>query len=530
MGAQLAPITKQVPLLNGCCANLSLDTGRSVDLYVGDSASALAVSEFEGGDGGAKESYYKDWDTLRGILAAGDVVLVRGSWLEEVYRRGETLPRRQDLPPQAVWPLEELMTRVKDHRVPTPQILSISYTWLSREHPDPEGFHLRAFAPLLRHFARHCKLGVDNLAIFIDWCSMPQAPRSQGDEAAYQRALNTIDVWYAHWLVEVWLLTRVPDGATLYEDRGWTKFERAVATLTRSPESTLDLGLLHGGWKSWGQVANDCQAERRPPETPERFAADLNRKTFGIREDEGMVAGLYREAFDRALHQEVQLWYAGLGWSDREAQELAQLLKLCGSTLRDLELRGNEIASSGAAALADALPFCSALERLSLDGNCIGKDAQQALRDAWQRCGKPRFGLELGEQNFRPRNNAATPQSGGRASGDSPQGRGLRAGSGLSVGLTPTGSSAAASEQLNQLLARQAAFEARIESSVARLTDGLVEVADAVGARQRRMGAGTPTHAGRSGPLGSPVGAAAGSSMSASPMPSLVGTGPMGFR
>merc|ERR1719203_857381 len=100
------------------------------------------------------------------------------------------------------------MIHVKDHRKPTPPILSISYSWLSGSHPDPEGFHLRVFAPLLKHFARHCKIGVDSLAIFIDWCSLPQLPRTHAEESAYMRALQHIDLWYAHWLVEVWLLTR----------------------------------------------------------------------------------------------------------------------------------------------------------------------------------------------------------------------------------------------------------------------------------------------------------------------------------
>jgi len=512
MGNQLAPI------LDGCC--IGKDDGLIVDLEFPGSAAALSVSE--GGDGlNAKEAYYKEWDSIRDALYSQDVVLIRGDWLEEVYRQGNTLPRRQDLPPQAVWPVEELMQRVKDHRQPTPQVLSISYSWLTRDHPDPDGYHLRSFAPLLRHFARHCKITVDSLAIFLDWCSLPQKPRVKVEEVAYQRALRSIDLWYAHWLVEVWLLTRVPDGATPYEDRGWPKFERALATLTSPPESTLDLGLLRGGWKSWGQVANDCQAQRRPPETPENFAADLINKAFSQREDESFVSEKYHEVFERALGQEGQLWYAGLGWGDREAQELAQLLPLCGSTLRDLELRGNEIASSGAAALAEALPLCDALERLSLDGNCIGSQAQQALTDAWQRTGKPRFGLEIGEQNFRPRN--ATPgilrdvSSGGGSRGDTPpgmkSGRGATPQSTQSGGMLGGGSgSAAASEQLNQLLARQAAFEARIESSVARLTDGLVEVADAVGARQRRPqglpspagGAGTPSALGSAvGPFGS---------------------------
>mmetsp|Transcript_10341 Transcript_10341/g.22810 ORF Transcript_10341/g.22810 Transcript_10341/m.22810 type:complete len:505 (-) Transcript_10341:78-1592(-) len=466
-------------LVEGCCPNKDSGFAMGVD-YSSNNVATISVAEGIS-TANARDAHYTEWESIRKVLANQDIVLIRGNWLEEIYRRGDVLPRRQDLPAKAIWSAEDLMLNVRDQRRQTPQLLSISYTWLTREHPDPEGFHLRMFAPLLKHYARHKKMNTSDIAIFVDYCSLPQRPRSPAEEVMYRQALNNIDLWYSHSLVEVWLLTRVPDGVTPFEERGWPKFERALATLVNHNDATLDLGLLRYGWRTWTQVNNDCHAPTRPPELPETFTADLANKAFAVREDEHFLSQKYREVLDRLLGQEAQLWYANLGWSDREAQDLAQILPFCGRALRDLELRGNDIANLGAAALAEALPLCDALERLSLEGNCISKEAQQVLRDAWVRTGKPKFGLEIGEQNLRPRGVFGRDDGVGGRGGASPGGGGSGGG--------------AASEQLNQLLARQAAFEARIESSVARLTDGLVEVADAVGARQRRVsngGSGPP--------------------------------------
>jgi len=46
-----------------------------------------------------------------------------------------------------------LLRDFQDSERPTPQIVAISYSWLSYNHPDPEGFHLNIIGPLLRHFA-----------------------------------------------------------------------------------------------------------------------------------------------------------------------------------------------------------------------------------------------------------------------------------------------------------------------------------------------------------------------------------------
>jgi len=192
---------------------------------------------------------------------------------------------------------------------------------------------------------------------------------------------------------------------------------------------------------------------------------------------------MYAAAFEKYLLSEARFYYAGLAWGDVEVEELIKIMTLCADTLTDMELRANEVGDSGAMALAEAIPLCPSLKRLGLDCNHIGTKGQRAIVESWKRCNKPQFGLDLGEQSARspePSRSAATgstlsPDSGGSH-------RALE----RSSASTKSHSGASATEQLNQMLARQAAFESRIENSVARLSDGLVAIAEAVKVRPNR--------------------------------------------
>lgn len=423
--------------------------------------------------------YYKEWDSIIGALSGGDTLLVRASWIEKLHRRGSILPRRQELPHDAIWNAEELIQAVRDHNSPTPQIIALSYSWLSREHPDPEGFHLQTFVPLLKHFARRCKLGVDSVALFIDWCSLPQVERSTEESRSFARALRQVHLWYTHWRTEVWLLTRVPDGVTPYEERGWTTFEKAVSTLLKPPESVLDVGQLADGWKNWGQVLRECRARRSPPALPDIFTMDLLHKTFSHEKDQEWLALKYRQTFNHVLRSIDQLWFGCLDWGDTEAIELATILPLC-IRLEELELQGNDISDAGAAALAYVIPRCKALTRLGIAENVIGGAALLTMGDAWLNAGKHAHGLDTRNQRSPPKlgiaaGNQPVARQRQRTTSDAQQARG-----------PPRSRDMEGTEQLSALLARQAAFEARIETAVARLTVNLTEVSDTLGAGRRR--------------------------------------------
>jgi len=414
---------------------------------------------------------YREWDSIRAALETGDTVLIRGSWVEQVYYSGESLPCRQDLPDDAIWKVEDLMQDVQDYKRPTPQILALSHCWLSDEHPDPENFNLYTFAPLLRHFAQSCRVSTDSVAIFYDWCSLPQEPRDEAQEESFKRAMNYVELWYSHWKSQVWLLTGVPEEVSLYKERGWCHFERALATMALPTDQVLDLGALRQNWQNWTQVVRECQAPKMPPATPEQFDNDLYKRSFKHEEDRELCVPKYTEVFQEVMGSVTELWYGGLGWSDFEAEKLALVLPLC-TELREIELRGNIIADAGAYSLADALSQCPKLQVLDLEGNVLDRDGLRELGDAWVHAGKTSHYLKLGDQQTKPTSTAALKAAAFRAGHSDRQTDELSA------------------AQLTSLVARQAAFEARVMQAVSKMTGGLDEVADSAGLTKRELAQG----------------------------------------
>ena len=198
------------------------------------------------------------------------------------------LPRRQDLEanfPEAVMSLSELQalhrrfqdvaanaqrTRgayavpevgsAKDDGVDALPVLSVSHCWETAVHPDPECRTLRILAAELADggweaYDEHdmpagaptCGLplyrlwGFEEMGVFLDWCSLPQPPRTDAEGAAFRRAFASQDVWFAHTLVTSFIVTGQPDGrlSVPRERRGWPFYEEASARLLKkSPPAT----------------------------------------------------------------------------------------------------------------------------------------------------------------------------------------------------------------------------------------------------------------------------------------------------
>ena len=76
---------------------------------------------------------------------SGEVALLRGAWLIELHRKRWILPCRQELPPEALAKTPQSAEEEYQRK-----IVSLSYPWLTPQHPDPEGFHLHTLGALLR--------------------------------------------------------------------------------------------------------------------------------------------------------------------------------------------------------------------------------------------------------------------------------------------------------------------------------------------------------------------------------------------
>ena len=233
---------------------------------------------------GGNSNFYTSQTALqdaRSDLATAmmDVALIDAEWLLQLQDPPDC---RQGLPDEAFFretvDTEDVL------------VLAISYPWLTKEHPDPEGWHLAIIQHFLRLFFTLENKGKDKdyknvnrpptgqgkrVAIFWDWMSLFQAnyPGGQTDEqtASFKRALKSINIWYANCESMVWRQTKLPPsprpghgctcgkplltpacatcgGINPYPLRGWCFFELAVSEMITPSDRVLDLGLV---------VAND---------------------------------------------------------------------------------------------------------------------------------------------------------------------------------------------------------------------------------------------------------------------------------
>ncbi|CAK0893890.1 unnamed protein product [Prorocentrum cordatum] len=199
------------------------------------------------------------------------VRLVRMSWL--LQQRGTALNRRQELPEEAFVSADELRAVWEasgrggsDHVAP---IVTISFCWDSREHPDPNGVQLSMVIDTLETERRKYSdshgnfKGFSEMGVLWDWPSLLQgdpikateakaaalrqgktekdaqeaadeAKRTPAEKATFKRGLEeTIDLWYAHQATTVFLLTQHPRerGSARecgYDLSGWTTYDRAL--------------------------------------------------------------------------------------------------------------------------------------------------------------------------------------------------------------------------------------------------------------------------------------------------------------
>ena len=176
----------------------------------------------------AWKAKYIDTESLRAALVSGDTILLSGSWLLGHMR---PLPKRQELPDGSWWEAAALLGKprappecpVQLNSLDVP-FVALSYCWATPGHPDPTGEqaqHVRTATSLM------LKNMCEDIALFLDWCSLYQGPtRTDTEQESFKRALKDVNLWYAHCLTYVWLLTMVPKGVKPYKKRGWPRFEK----------------------------------------------------------------------------------------------------------------------------------------------------------------------------------------------------------------------------------------------------------------------------------------------------------------
>ena len=332
-----------------------------------------------------------------GIDANADIRLLTSGYVIELWKSSGRFAKRQDLPEKAFLPR------------PSRHVVAISYGWLEKGDPDPDGWHLGILGPLLDLFVRNLiQVGqaatADDVGFFIDFCCLWQAPREGARKASFDRGLRLTNYVYANRFVFVWAQTKMPPGiARDYWSRGWTYFELVVGSLVKmhvglsayTPSEwevkqddsytrkafmdarLLDLAKLEPSEEDvrmgrrgansaikvaelprFHEVARVCSGGvRKPPLAPAAFTAELERRQFtNGRTDHDAVLELYQRTLDEVLASVTELQFVEAGWQDAQFQQLAEVLPRA-TRLRTLQLYNNGyVTDKGAAALVASLP------------------------------------------------------------------------------------------------------------------------------------------------------------------------------
>ena len=346
-----------------------------------------------------------------GLDDSADIRLLDAVHVIETARAGGRFQKRQDLPSSAF--LTERPT----------YIIALSYAWLTKGDPDPDGWHIGIVGPLLDLFVRSATAANDGAAVsvgfFIDFCCLWQAPRTEAQQASFDRGLGNVNYLYANRKVFVWAQTKMPPGTERdYWARGWTFFELTVASIIKEFDI---IHPRHPGWKredkadredsrkgleafanarlldlaklepsereikmglrgrssaidpkeqeDFHRIACTCSGGvHRPPVSLDVFREELGRRSFtNGKSDADAVAELYSRTLDEVLGAVTELRFTDVGWRDEDFVQLATVLPRC-AKLRKLELYKNgQVTDKGAAAVVANLP--ASVRDLSLDGS-----------------------------------------------------------------------------------------------------------------------------------------------------------------
>jgi hypothetical protein len=338
-------------------------------------------------------------------IGSGDVRFLSLEWLlgrPDSWR----VARCQDLPKEAFIDGEEAV-RLYDR---LGGLVIVSAPWLTKGHPDPQGFHSHSLLLYLRihqrHFMRLVKSaaeGFSDIGVFWDYASLMQPSTKNGERTTqeqhlFSRGMRTIEYLYGGPMTAVVQLKQMPYAAfenmnrTPYDSRGWCYFEEYMACTMKSSFQVLNLALVVDQLEErnceWQLLASAAQNEKKPPMHPEQMKQELITRTFSAKEDFDLLLHKYTEHFQRlasstleiSLPQQAHIASAR-PWGTKEVEYLVRALPAFSSCMK-LNLRGRALGDIGAEKLAKSLPAATCLETVWLDHCDIGNKGISALAPA----------------------------------------------------------------------------------------------------------------------------------------------------
>lgn len=103
------------------------------------------------------------------------------------------------------------------------RVVCVSHRWITPDHPDPHGTQLRELQHRLRTLWTEDELR--DCLVFYDYCSVPQLPRTEAEEAHFRSVLGNIDDLFTR--AERMIV--LSEGYEDYRDRAWCFLEAIIA-------------------------------------------------------------------------------------------------------------------------------------------------------------------------------------------------------------------------------------------------------------------------------------------------------------
>lgn len=370
-----------------------------------------------GGEHDAERGADTRFMSFGAILHAVDVGTVRplrGSYLSMLWRSGERLRRRQELPDSAFWTADELRECMHacnlGYGCGEPGmsafgqlLVCLSYKWHTTKAPDDAaGSHLHhvgrmaetyLFSEVTHVFSRFPagvrtgSRGAD-FAVLWDYGSIYQPPwRTADEKRQHADAKNASLIWFGHRFTVAWVQptlgtdaattdsTYASDGASpataAFDASAWTFTEGACTSVLKPRQHRLDISRHPplderppkrtdtAAWRRFYLecVLPECASLRRaPPLLPEALARLV--RTSGLRcshtPDLEMLIDSYEDFFVAVTRMTPELTFSCMGWTAAHMPALARFLACC-KRCTSLDVSGNDLAHEGGRVLADAL-------------------------------------------------------------------------------------------------------------------------------------------------------------------------------
>ena len=287
------------------------------------------------------------------------------------------------------------------------RLIVVSHFWPDGEHADPDCRMQELLAKMVEKHRQRLSLEHEHdmeFAVFLDWCSLYQHPRTPDQEAVYQRSLQDMSAWYASPSTTKWFM---PSSSSPHV---WPCLQRMLANLGCSESLMVEASeAIESSFPR--PPPSGCRGS--PPATPSAFNLLIESKAFEHSHMVALSQRLYHKAFTSILGLQEWLDFSSRGWDDFNALRLAEVLvhsqhlvKLVladnkitdvgmeaiathlPGTLQILDISHNIIGDAGATCLANALCNLPELRQLYISGNSFGELGFSALASELPRCEK----------------------------------------------------------------------------------------------------------------------------------------------